>query len=738
MLFAEVAVDALILEPRTYTYSIPKDMYVSVGQMVQVPLRNQFVDGIVTNIKDSIDLPYVKPINKSDDQGPLLDEHQIYLAKWMSEYYFTSFYSCLSLMTPPSFTNRSQQLIKIDPSIISDIPEDLLKHFDKNLVFRGKLDKLKNSLSTDLVKTLNQLVKSKKIIIQWEWVLKKILNFESEKDTTPSTYGTLNNFILTSHQQYSSDNLIQALQSNKFSINLLHGITGSGKTEVYFRCIEECRRLNKKVIYLVPEISLIDQVFLELEKRFPKEVAKFHSSMKLSEQKKVWWETFNGNYNIIIGPRSALFTPIKDIGLIIIDEEHEWNYKQEDVNPRYNARSVAMIKAENLNALIILGSATPDIITYHRAKEMQSINLFELPYRISEKSTKYPSKPTTNDLADVEIVDMRQELQNGNTSIFSLSLLDNINETISKNEQIILLVNRRGTSVSLRCKFCAEVVTCANCNAVLTYHSSIEKLICHLCNRKYNTNYKCKKCESLQIEMLGFGTQRVVSEISNLFPKSSVVRWDKDVSRENRHSPDVLRDFSKGNSQILVGTQMVAKGLNIPNVTLVGVVLADIGLFIPDFRSSEKIFQLIYQVVGRSGRGGKSGKGIVQTYFPDNYVIDLAASQNYPSFYQIESKFRQTHNLPPFSRLVKLIYSHFDSQKAQKEAERMKRELMQIRSKWDLWYIDVTGPVPAFYNKLRGRYRWQIILRGPNPREVISRIKIPDNWIVDVDPMTFN
>ena len=548
----------------------------------------------------------------------------------------------------------------------------------------------------------------------------------------------IENFILTDNQQLAVEKLSEVIKSNKFSVNLLHGITGSGKTEVYLRCIEQCLHLNKRVIFLIPEISLIDKVVQELEKKFPEKIAYFHSSMKVTEHRDVWWQIKANKFEVVVGPRSALFTPIENVGLIIIDEEHEWNYKQEEPNPRYNARSVAMIKAENLNATVLLGSATPDLITYHRAKVMGSINMLELPYRISDKSLNSSKYTRDDNLADVEVVDMKDELQNGNTSIFSTTLLDNINQTVNRNEQVILLVNRRGTSVSLRCKTCLDIVVCSSCNAVLTYHSSIEKLMCHLCNRKYSTNYKCKNCDSTQIEMLGFGTQRVVSEIKEYFPDLSVARWDRDISKENRHDPEVLRDFSKGNAQILVGTQMVAKGLNIPNVTLVGIVLADIGLFIPDFRSSEKIFQLIYQVVGRSGRGEKPGKGIVQTYFPDNYVIDLASKQDFSSFYEVESKFRQVHNLPPYSRIIKLVYSHFDSQKAQKESERMKRELMQIRSKWDYWYIDVSGPVPSFYNKLRGKYRWQIILRGPNPRDIINRIKIPENWVVDVDPLSFN
>ena len=753
MLYAEVAVDALILEPKTYTYSIPKDMDVSVGQMVQVPLRNQFVDGIITDIKDSVDLSYIKPIYKCDDIGVLLNSHQIYLARWISDYYFTSLYTCLALMLPPGFTNRSQQFLQAQKSDIPHIPEDLLKALGKKLKFKGNIDQLKKILSKDSVNILNKLIKSKGITVEWDWVnkttmlddliaqrLKVAEDVDTVIDKTKFVPKDVHseNFILTDNQHEAVEKLSEKIKSNKFSVNLLHGITGSGKTEVYLQCIEVCLYLNKRVIFLIPEISLIDQVVQELEKRFPDKIAFFHSSMKATEHRNVWWQINANKFEVLVGPRSALFTPIDNVGLIIIDEEHEWNYKQEEPNPRYNARSVAMIKAENLNATVLLGSATPDLITYHRAKVMGSINMFELPYRISDKSINISTYSREDNLADVEVVDMKEELQNGNTSIFSTSLLDNINQTVNRNEQVILLVNRRGTSVSLRCQDCSEIVVCSSCNAVLTYHSSIEKLICHLCNRKYNTNYKCKKCDSSQIKMLGFGTQRVVSEIKDYFPDLLVSRWDRDISQENRHDPEILRDFSKGNTQILVGTQMVAKGLNIPNVTLVGIVLADIGLFIPDFRSSEKIFQLIYQVVGRSGRGEKPGKGIVQTYFPDNYVIDLASKQDFSSFYEVESKFRQVHNLPPYSRIIKLVYSHFDAQRAQKEAERMKRELMQIRSKWDYWYIDVSGPVPSFYNKLRGKYRWQIILRGPNPRDIMNRIKIPDNWIIDVDPLSFN
>jgi primosomal protein N' (replication factor Y) len=433
-----------------------------------------------------------------------------------------------------------------------------------------------------------------------------------------------------------------------------------------------------------------------------------------------------GNCDVVIGPRSALFAPLSNLGLIIIDEEHEWTYKQEDKSPRYHARDVAIKLAQLSDAVVILGSATPDIGSFHKAQQGE-YQLVELRERITPRGY--------SPLPEVSIVDLREELKAGNTSLFSRSLLAAMKETLAQGEQIVLFLNRRGTATFVRCRNCGFVLRCPRCSIALTYHSVEKRLICHRCRYSVPVSQDCPRCFQRHLRFLGIGTQRVEEEVKHFFPEARMLRWDKDVITRRYAHEELLKNFRDHKADVLIGTQMIAKGLDLPQVTLAGVISADTGLNFPDFRSSERTFQLLCQVAGRAGRGIKSGKVIIQTYSPDNYIIEAAAKHDYLGFYYKEIDYRRQYNYPPFSQLVRLVYSHTDEELCRREVERVYRLILDEKARKDIIDFNVIGPVPAFAFRARGRYRWQLFLRGPDSTRMLSRLTLLRGWTIDVDPV---
>ncbi len=529
---------------------------------------------------------------------------------------------------------------------------------------------------------------------------------------------------------------------------LLHGVTGSGKTEVYLRALEHCLRLGKRGVFLVPEIALTPQTVHRLNARFPGEIAVLHSGLSVGERFDQWWRIRDGAYDIVVGPRSALFSPLPDLGLIVIDEEHEWTYKQQDTTPYYHTREVSLKMAALANAVVVMGSATPDVETYFKAKRGE-YTLLELPYRIApalEGSPYSAVNGTTRegiaerqrggDLAHVEICDMRQELKEGNRSIFSRSLESALSRCVDRGEQAILFINRRGSATVVQCRDCGHALRCRRCSVTLTYHATDTRLVCHQCNRRSRLPRGCPQCRSPRIRHLGIGTQRVVEEIGRLLPSVTTLRWDRDTAHAPHAHESILGRFLQGEAQVLIGTQMVAKGLHMPNVTLVGVVLADIGLNLPDFRAGERAFQLLCQVAGRAGRGISPGRVIIQTYNPTNYAVAGAAKQDYQILYSKEVEFRQLHGNPPFNRLVHMTYIHTSAAACQRESERMGRALRHRAYSRGLTDVEVIGPAPAFPERVKGRYRWHTILRGRDLHSFLDGMSIPPGWTVDVDPVT--
>ena len=508
---------------------------------------------------------------------------------------------------------------------------------------------------------------------------------------------------------------------------LLHGVTGSGKTEIYLRALEQAVALGKKGIVLVPEIALTPQTINRFSSRFPGQVAVLHSRLSLGEQFDEWWRIRNGECSVVIGSRGAIFAPQPDLGVIVIDEEHEWTYKQQEQSPRYHAREVAIKLAELTGAVVILGSATPDLVSYHRAQQGE-FKLLKLPSRVMADPTQ-PSR-----LPQVELVDLRVELRQGNRSIFSRSLHRAMEIALAAGEQTILFLNRRGSATFVQCRDCGYVMRCKRCEISLTYHSAEEGLVCHQCNRRTPVPQVCPSCLSRRIKFLGIGTQKVEEEVKTTFPSARLLRWDRDVTREKGAHERILSSFLAHEADILIGTQMVAKGLDMPLVTLVGVINADVNLFLPQYHAPERTFQLLTQVAGRAGRGVLGGRVIVQTYAPDHYAVTAAAKHDYDAFYNREMEFRRELRNPPFSRMARLVHSNTNAEACQKEAVRFCQTLKQERDARGLPDIELLGPTPTFMPRLRGRYRWQIVVRGPNPHELLSPVPLPRGWAVDIDP----
>ena len=513
---------------------------------------------------------------------------------------------------------------------------------------------------------------------------------------------------------------------------LLHGVTGSGKTEVYLSALERCLALGKTGIFLVPEISLTPQTVHRLSARFPGRVAVLHSRLSVGELFDQWWKVRHGEYDVVVGPRSALFAPLGDLGLIVMDEEHEWTYKQQDTAPRYHTRNVALKLSSLTGAAVVMGSATPDVETYYRAK--RGIHtLMELPTRVA---TSPAGGTTSASLAHVEVCDMRRELREGNRSIFSRKLAEDLQRCVDKGEQAVLFINRRGSSTVVQCRDCGHSLLCRRCSVTLTSHAADQKLLCHQCNARTSYPKACPQCRSPRIRYLGLGTQRVMDELKKQFPTITALRWDSDTAGVSRGHESIMARFQRGEAQVLVGTQMVAKGLHVPNVSLVGVMLADIGLNLPDFRAGERAFQLLCQVAGRAGRGIASGRVIIQTYNPTHYAVSAAAAQDYAALYSREIEYRRSYSNPPFSRLIHMVYQHTNAAAAQTEAERMGRVLRRDAYSAGLGDFDVVGPAPAFPERVRGRYRWHIVLRGRDIRTFLESVTLPQGWTLDVDPVT--
>jgi primosomal protein N' (replication factor Y) len=530
---------------------------------------------------------------------------------------------------------------------------------------------------------------------------------------------------------------------------LLHGVTGSGKTEIYLRAVSETLTLGRRAIVLVPEIALTPQTVRRFLARFPGQVGLLHSQLSDGERYDTWRRCRAGTLGVIVGPRSALFAPLPDIGLIVVDESHDESYKEQGRSARYHTREACLSYSQIVGATCILGSSTPDIVTTFRAERGELMRV-SLPQRILGHRerigrqaarlgvrTRYEQSEGDAEsiaLPPVRIVDMRQELRAGNRSLFSRALQKALSEVLEANQQAILFLNRRGSSTYVFCRDCGWVSRCPRCETSLTFHQAHERLMCHYCGYTRKSPTSCPHCGGERVRHFGAGTQRIQAELETTYPDVRTLRWDWDVTRTKGAHDIILSHFANHRADVLIGTQMIAKGLDLPLVTLVGVVSADTGLNLPEYRASERTFQILTQVAGRAGRGLLGGRVILQTYQPEHFAIQAASKHDYKSFYDDELQNRRQLGYPPFRRLAKLVYRHISALEAENQAKRMRDTLHHKRSKLET-SAEITGPTPCFFRKERGQYRWQIVIRATDPTLIIPE-ELPEGWIVDIDPVT--
>ncbi|MBI5933305.1 MAG: primosomal protein N' [Chloroflexi bacterium] len=562
-----------------------------------------------------------------------------------------------------------------------------------------------------------------------------------------------NPIVLTLEQETALKEILATLANRQSPIAnyLLHGVTSSGKTEVYLRAAEETVRQGRQVIVLVPEIALTPQTVRRFLARFPGQVGLVHSKLSEGERYDTWRRARAGKLKIIIGARSALFAPLPNIGLIVVDECHDSSYYQSE-QPFYHAVTSAQEYARLCGAVCLLGSATPTI--------EQRFHSSPLPYsgdglgmgadspslEGKEPGVRYLSLPhrvTDSQLPPVSIADMRAELKSGNRGIFSRALAESLAETLSRGEQAILFLNRRGTATYIFCRNCGTTLKCPNCDTPLTYHverltlnvqPSTDALLCHRCGYQRRLPKTCSVCKSDQIRQYGLGSEKVESDVQAMFPQARTLRWDWETTRQKDAHDIILTHFANHQADILVGTQMLAKGLDLPLVTLVGIVLADVGLNLPDPFASERTFQVLTQVAGRAGRSARGGRVILQTFMPDHYVIQAAAGHDVDGFQKREGEYRRQLGYPPYGRVTRLEYRHRDAAKAESESQRV-LQILQEKLKTERRTLTTVSAVPCFFAKSDGVYRWQVILRGPDPASLLRGLRL-DDWRVEVEPIS--
>lgn len=701
---------------KIFDYIVPEEFTskIKVGIRVTVPFGRMTLEGFVLDIKDSNDNDIeLKSIISIVDEDIVLNSELLELGKVIRDKTLSTLISCYQTMLPKALKakNGSQINIKYDTFYrLGKIPNDI-KFNDKQKSIISCFDKEelipRNTLTSISVSSVNTLVK-KDILI------------EEKKEH----YRVLYKDIVVDKKKLTSDqsSVVSSVINNSPDTFLIHGVTGSGKTEVYMEIIDHYLSLGKSSIVLVPEISLTPQMVSRFRARFGDKIAALHSALSDGEKYDEWRRIVRGEVSIVIGARSAIFAPLTNIGVIIIDEEHSDSYKQSDPNPRYNAKEVAILRSKYHNCSVVFGSATPSLEVMARAKK-GVFKYLSLPNRVNGKS-----------LPSVEIIDMNQEMKTSKGH-FSTQLVSSIDETLKRNEQVILLLNRRGYSNFITCKNCGYTFKCPNCDITLTYHKSSNTLRCHYCGYGEKVYDKCPSCGEESLNRLGVGTQKVEEELNNIFPSARVLRMDYDTTSRKGMHEEMINSFKNHEYDILLGTQMVAKGLDFSLVTLVGVINADTSLNIPDFRSSENTFSLLSQVAGRSGRSDKSGKVIVQTFNPDHYAISFVKKHDYLSFYEKEMSIRRQLKYPPYFYLCNIRISGKDSSYVFGEAIKIKNSLER-----NLKNYIILGPTASTLFRINNIFRYNIVLKYKNSKElyiilekIIEHYKSNSKIKLDVD-----
>lgn len=699
---------------KVFDYNVPKDLIneVKIGVRVEVPFGKQVIDGFILETKDSSDID-LKDILRVKDQDIVLNDELLNLGRKMSKEYLATLISCYQVMLPKALKAKinGKSFLKLDTFYrLNDINLDDLKLNDNQRKIIDLCLENKLVLKSELVKisssSLNTLVK-KNILIE-EKKEHYRLNYSDERRMKKT---------LTEDQQ----RVVDEVNGSSDSTYLLYGVTGSGKTEVYMELIEEQLKLGKTSIVLVPEISLTPQMVSRFQERFGETIAALHSALSDGEKYDEWRRISRGEANIVIGARSAVFAPLNNIGIIIVDEEHSDSYKQSDSNPRYHAVDIALERARYHNCKVVLGSATPRMESFARA-EKGMYHLLKLINRVNGKA-----------LPQVTIIDLNKEIKNM-TGHFSRPMIDAIKLRIERGEQVILLLNRRGYSSFITCKNCGHTIKCPNCDITLTYHKSSNTMRCHYCGYGEKNFKTCPKCGEVSINDLGCGTEKIEEELGKEL-NCRILRMDYDTTSRKGSHEKMIKSFKNHEYDVLLGTQVVAKGLDFSLVTLVGVINADTGLNIPDFRSSETTFALLSQVAGRAGRSEHSGEVIIQTYNPDHYAIKYAKKHDYLDFYKYEMNIRKTLKYPPYYFLAFIRISGSDMNYISNEANKIKRSIDR-----NLDNIILLGPTTCTIFKINNIFRFGIIIKykkcdnlKPFLDKILDHYKTNKNIKIDID-----
>lgn len=733
--YASALVNIKGLGVKTFSYLIPDEMKdkIQIGQAILVPFGRQgLVNAFCVGFSDYLAGDFkVKKICKIIDETPLFSIDYLKLLEWVANYYCCDLVTVLNAAIPMKLIEKAS---KTETLIEFTKYDGATKRQTEILKLLEKSGKMPLILFEKYAKTTRATVKKLE-------ALGCVKLYQEELYRNPLDILQITErealFELSGDQKKVYEGIKKQLSSyaanNSHPEILLHGVTASGKTEVYFKLIDDTIKAGKNVLFLAPEIALASQLTKRLAKKFGTEdVAIWHSSISDGERYDVWQKLYKNEIKILAGARSAVFAPLKNIGLIIIDEEHESAYKQTTPAPRYDARVVARKLAEFHGCPLLLGSATPDISTYYRA--VNTGNLFELKKRYND--AKVPP---------VLVINMQEYGRAAYKSVISKPMQVEIKETLEQGKQVILLINRRGFSTYTQCQACGHVIECPNCAIPMIWHAKDQMLKCHYCNHVERFPDICPACGSDAFKNSGTGTQKIEQYIKDLFPENNVERIDSDILVRKGEHIRLLEKFQRGDIDILVGTQMIAKGLDNPNVTLVGVISADASFNLPDFRASERGFQLLTQVAGRAGRGEFAGKVLFQTYNPDFYALESAKSQNYGEFYETEIAAREEFDYPPFSQIIRLILSSQNGFRAEKSAQEIAMRLCLMVEKFGISErLEVLGPSPCVIERLNSQYRFQILIKnkmGEKGHRFVSsflnKITMPKDirLAIDVDPL---
>ncbi len=693
---------------RTFDYSVPQNLEetIRIGSEVWVPFGhgNKSVDGVVVELSDKSEFNKLKKIIGVISDEPLFSEKTLELCKWVSKQYFCSLYQAIRLVSPPGRKSGVKEksvryaALNVDRMRAVEVKEELrskgataqcraleaLIMADSMPLSRLVRDR---GASYDAIRSLE----AKGFIVIWdESVIREVFDKNKYEKTTAYTP--------TEEQKLVIDKLYELLNEEKSEKVLLRGVTGSGKTEVFMQAIERVIKMGKNAIMLVPEISLTPQMVQRFVGRFGDSVAVIHSALSQGERFDQWNKIKRGEVRVVVGARSAIFSPMENIGIIILDEEHENSYKSE-TTPRYHALEVARRLAEQEKCLLLLASATPSVSDYFFAKSGE--------YLLLEMEKRY----NMGAMPSVDIVDMRGELfQNKNKSPISLKLQAEIRRNLENKEKTILFLNRRGYSTFVSCRECGEVVNCPDCSVAMTYHKKKDILSCHYCGYTTKNMTECPACGSKYIKYFGTGTQRIEEELKNLFPDAGIIRMDTDTTSQKGGHEEVLDRFREDSSDILLGTQMVTKGLDFHQVSLVGVLAADTALALDDFRANERSFSLFTQVCGRAGRGDTPGRAVIQTYQPFNSIIKYARNHDYTAFYESEIKIRKRLNYPPFCDIIYIMITGEDKDAAESCAAKIGDDIKAFMRNNDSIF-SIIGPDTAPIEKIRNNYRFRILLK---------------------------